>query len=193
MAVLLEDGKPYCQGAEWVPPVTSDEVRAVLMSEHGALDWMRYAPKPSKVCGACGGKLQGRMTWCCTKECLDLFSVHHFWANARPEAWKRRPWCVMCWPAGSHHALFLGCYRYDAHNAHFSVVHTGMEINHIEPRRGRGYSFGCHHHQSNLEPLCVRHHGMVSSAQKRAARDGVSIAVALAIVQAERSPQGTLL
>lgn len=31
-------------------------------------------------------------------------------------------------------------------------------VNHIIPRRGMGYQLGCHHHQSNLEPLCRPHH-----------------------------------
>lgn len=33
-----------------------------------------------------------------------------------------------------------------------------LEVNHITPRRGGGYTAGCHHHLDNLETLCRPHH-----------------------------------
>lgn len=41
-----------------------------------------------------------------------------------------------------------------------------LEVNHIEPRRGRGYQAGCHNHLANLETLCHRDHVAVTRLQK---------------------------
>jgi 5-methylcytosine-specific restriction endonuclease McrA len=35
---------------------------------------------------------------------------------------------------------------------------ASIEVNHIVPLVGRGYHYGCVHHQSNLETLCKMHH-----------------------------------
>lgn len=43
-----------------------------------------------------------------------------------------------------------------------------LEVNHIEPRCGRGYGWGCHNHLSNLETLCHGCHVLVTREQKRA-------------------------
>ncbi|MCU1454052.1 MAG: 67, gp67 [Acidimicrobiales bacterium] len=40
-----------------------------------------------------------------------------------------------------------------------------LEVNHVEPRLGRGYQAGCHHHLDGLETLCHRCHVQVTSAQ----------------------------
>jgi len=45
-----------------------------------------------------------------------------------------------------------------------------LEVNHIEPRNGQGYGWGCHNHLSNLETLCHDCHVLVTREQKRARR-----------------------
>jgi len=42
-----------------------------------------------------------------------------------------------------------------------------LEVNHIEPRRGRGYHSGCHHHLENLETLCRPCHTDETNRQRR--------------------------
>jgi HNH endonuclease len=42
----------------------------------------------------------------------------------------------------------------------------GLEVNHIEPRYGRGYGNGCHNHLSNLETLCRACHVAVTKVQR---------------------------
>lgn len=47
-----------------------------------------------------------------------------------------------------------------------------LEVNHKVPREGRGYSFGCAHHQQGLETLCRPCHVLETTAQRRERRDG---------------------
>ena len=42
-----------------------------------------------------------------------------------------------------------------------------LEVNHIVPRKGAGYSFGCWNHLDNLETLCHACHVKVTNAQRR--------------------------
>jgi hypothetical protein len=42
-----------------------------------------------------------------------------------------------------------------------------LEVNHIDPLVGRGYSMSCYHHQDNLEVLCHDCHVVVTNAQRR--------------------------
>jgi 5-methylcytosine-specific restriction endonuclease McrA len=43
----------------------------------------------------------------------------------------------------------------------------GLEVNHIDPREGRGYAASCAHHLENLETLCRRCHAAVTARQAR--------------------------
>jgi hypothetical protein len=43
-------------------------------------------------------------------------------------------------------------------------------VNHIEPRVGKGYGWGCWNHQDNLETLCHDCHVVVTKSQAEARR-----------------------
>lgn len=114
-------------------------------------DWKpRHSPNQPGVCGACGKPLEGRALWFCRAQRLDQESCrlrylrNHDWGYARVEALKRTE--GRC----SRDALHRGA----------------LEVNHIEPRLGRGYALGCHHHQDNLEPLCHLCHLEVTADQR---------------------------
>lgn len=48
-------------------------------------------------------------------------------------------------------------------------THTDtVEVNHIEPCLGKHGIWGCHHHQSNLEVLCVPCHRETTATQRAA-------------------------
>lgn len=49
----------------------------------------------------------------------------------------------------------------------FAHLHR-LEVNHVEPRRGRGYALGCHNHLANLETLCHPCHVTVTAEQRAA-------------------------
>lgn len=44
------------------------------------------------------------------------------------------------------------------------------EVNHIEPRSGKGYGMGCHNHADNLETLCHSCHVEVTESQRNLRR-----------------------
>lgn len=116
------------------------------------------------VCRACAKPLTGRRTAWCSKECSDEYTRAHDWGWARNAAKKRDGGqCVTC---GSTRAL---------------------EVNHIDPRVGQGYGFGCWNHPENLETLCHDCHVEVTKAQAAARR------AAAAQQQVERTGQGVLL
>lgn len=45
-----------------------------------------------------------------------------------------------------------------------------LEVNHVNPRRGKGYAAGCHNHQDNLETLCRACHADETARQRRERR-----------------------
>lgn len=64
-----------------------------------------------------------------------------------------------------------------------------LEVNHVHPRRGKGYTNGCAHHQDNLQTLCRRCHSLVTDAQRAARKRGESDTIdacALITAQAEQ-------
>jgi 5-methylcytosine-specific restriction endonuclease McrA len=70
---------------------------------------------------------------------------NHFWGLARKRALKRdERSCVTCGGMG-----------------------PGLQVHHIDPRRGAGYAAGCHHHLDLLETLCHACHVEVTNVQRR--------------------------
>ncbi len=96
-------------------------------------------------CPWCGRSLPaGRRRWC-SDSCRADFVDNHFWGHARKRALQRdRKACQHC---GARTAK--------------------LEVNHIEPRRGRGYRAGCHHHVDLLETLCRPCHVAVTNSQRQ--------------------------
>lgn len=56
------------------------------------------------------------------------------------------------------------------HCAHCGIATLKIEVNHINPIRGAGYSLSCHHHLDNLEALCHQCHVQVTKQQRAEAR-----------------------
>jgi 5-methylcytosine-specific restriction endonuclease McrA len=108
--------------------------------------YIPYVNTPG-VCRACGKALTGRQTAWCGKRCSFRYSGAHHWSSARRLAIRRDGGkCVTC---GSTESL---------------------EVNHIEPRVGKGYGFGCWNHPENLETLCHNCHVKVTNRQAAARR-----------------------
>jgi 5-methylcytosine-specific restriction endonuclease McrA len=96
-------------------------------------------------CPWCGRALPaGRRRWC-SDACRADFVDNHFWGHARRRALKRdRKVCQRCGRRAAQ-----------------------LEVHHVEPRRGRGYRSGCHHHVDMLETLCYACHVAETNAQRR--------------------------
>ncbi|HVF75505.1 MAG TPA: HNH endonuclease [Acidimicrobiales bacterium] len=107
-------------------------------------------------CGWCGVVLKGRRTRWCSDEHRTAFANNHEWTAARKAAVER-----------DGHA----CTRCDAHDRlgpDGMWIGVQLQVNHIEPRCGRGYGNGCHHHLDNLETLCHPCHVETTNEQRRA-------------------------
>lgn len=136
-------------------------------------------------CDACGQPLdRGRRRWC-SDACERRWQTEHVWAFAREAALVRDAWsCVVCRRGpGAERILAalillatggmpkpreIGDGLVPADDVAFiQWMGARLEVNHIDPRRGQGYRFGCHHHQGNLETLCRLHHVAVTTAQRR--------------------------
>lgn len=104
----------------------------------------KHAGTPG-LCDGCGEHLTGRRTVWCGDACRMTWEREHYWATARNAARRR----------ANHRCVEPGC------------TSTGLvEVNHIEPRAGRGYRTSCAHHASNLEALCHKHHLQRTAAQR---------------------------
>lgn len=99
------------------------------------------------LCDLCGSPLFGKRRRWCSSYCNKAWVRQHRWTQARRDVVKRDGHrCVTC---GSGDRL---------------------EVNHIVPRNGGGYGFGCWHHHSNLETLCHDCHVVVTREQRVARR-----------------------
>lgn len=132
-------------------------------------------------CNWCDRMLVGRQRRWCSELCSRNFNRDHDWNHAR-EAAKRRDGfrCVRC-SSGPHEVedafaqalKFLGVdplgsidmYRQTSWYKRL-VLDRSLEVNHIVPRWGRGYGFGCHNHTANLSTLCHRCHVETTKAQR---------------------------
>lgn len=134
---------------------------AQYLRDHSDCPWLPHEHQDG-VCDRCGTTLTGRQTRWCSAHCQMEWRTQHDWTVARKAAMVRDSHkCVKC-GAAQH---------YDWREPDKTVR---LEVNHIVPREGRGYGFGCHNHQDNLETLCQPCHRAVTNAQatQRRARAG---------------------
>lgn len=103
-----------------------------------------YASIPGR-CDLDGTALRGRQRRWCSKGCQTEYMRNHRWSWARKERKRLDRW-TCTWP--------------------LCDLRIGLEVNHIDPRVGRGYGFGCWNHQENLETLCHIHHVAVTALQR---------------------------
>lgn len=111
------------------------------------------------VCNRCGTRLTGRRTQWCSSACESVLRENHDWNLARRAARKRDGnKCVRCGHTGIPR-VFVGHVdappeiRTPAWSSRNSRE-WGLEVNHMTPREGRGYGWGCAHHLDGLETLC---------------------------------------
>lgn len=139
------------------------------------------------VCNRCGSALTGRRTQWCSDACQDQFRAEHDWGCARQAALVRdRFRCVRCGGDGSDARpdRWLWMQRAQARRvlgieiSYFDAVQVRanrlpwLEVNHITPRCGGGYQWGCWNHQANLETLCHGCH-VAETNRQAAERRGV--------------------
>lgn len=96
-------------------------------------------------CHGCGSPLpKGRRKWCSDKCRLD-FVKNHRWTSAKRamKAAAARYLCARC-----------------------GKLETKVEVNHIVPCLGKHDQWGCHHHLSNLEVVCVPCHRKITAEQR---------------------------
>lgn len=103
--------------------------------------------KPGR-CDWCGKHLTGKQRRWCSRQCGRSYRKNHRWTDAREEARKQAAW-YLCNRCG---------YLYQQHD---------INVNHIEPVKGKHSQFGCWHHQTNLEVVCVDCHAMITTEQRQ--------------------------
>lgn len=99
-----------------------------------------------RLCWLDGKPLPERRQRWCSDACVKLWTDNHEWSAASFAVVKRDPACVQCGSANR------------------------PEVNHRDPRIGRGYHQGCHHHLDGLERLCHTCHVAETTRQARERR-----------------------
>jgi 5-methylcytosine-specific restriction endonuclease McrA len=175
---------PAATGGGWCASTTVQGMAADWVKILDVCPLMRGGTRRG-VCAGCGKPLKGRQRRWCGKLCEGEFTRQHDWGTAREVA-KRRDGnrCVRCGrgPADldaelekAIRAATGGRDVSDHERLAFKRavwakqlrLDLSLEVNHIEPRRGAGYGFGCWNHQDNLITLCHKCH-LQSTAQQRA-------------------------
>ncbi len=132
--------------------LTGDFLETCAIARVYRSDWI-----PNGTCRGCQAAIvsQKRLIWCsakCTRKTWRAFTKGHRWTTARKAALrhaKRR--CDVC---GTSERL---------------------EVNHRDPRVGKGYGYSCAHHGENLQVLCHAHHVEVTNTQRLARRDSKTL------------------
>lgn len=129
------------------------------------------------MCAACGTELAGRQRRWCSKDCERGYQQSHYWNFARAAALQRdQRRCVKCgWstdfylPGDNPYQLTSGQFVFWTRANLFKGADPDtnwLEVNHIDPRNGRGYGTGCWNHLTNLETLCHKCHVAVTRRQR---------------------------
>lgn len=122
------------------------------LRDHSDCPWLPHEHQEG-VCDRCGTRLTGRQTRWCSDKCQIEWRREHDWTAARNAAVRR----------DDHTCRHCGARENRDHRHPEGVVR--LEVNHIVPREGRGYGFGCRNHQENLETLCTQCHRVVTNTQ----------------------------
>ena len=109
-----------------------------------------------RQCFRCGGPLPPRRQWWCSDECVNFWARNHEWTAARWESLR----LSACLPREEYENDLIQWARCDQCASPLS-----LEVNHVEPRVGAGYSRGCWNHQSNLQVLCHECHVIETKRQ----------------------------
>lgn len=126
------------------------------LRDHSTCPHLPYEGQPG-VCDRCGATLTGRQRRWCSDRCQFEWRREHDWGSARRAAVER----------DNHTCRHCGAREhYDWRHPELTVR---LEVNHMVPREGRGYGFGCHNHNTNYVSQTVRLHVV------RQAEDSVSI------------------
>ncbi|MCH8226028.1 MAG: HNH endonuclease [Chloroflexi bacterium] len=105
-------------------------------------------------CWRCGDPLPKRRRRWCSDACGRWYGDQHHWTSARKLVRRRDKWsCQHCG---------------------IRPKRGGIEVNHIVPRNGGGYLFGCWNHHDNLETLCHDCHVRVTNLQRKEGRSAAS-------------------
>ena len=107
-----------------------------------------FADEPGR-CDRCGKALTGQQRRWCGKNCPRADVAEHRWTQAREERRRR----------DGYRCTVSGCGRRER-----------LQVDHIDPRWGAGYGWGCHNHQDNLQTLCLEHHQEKTRRQVREGR-----------------------
>jgi hypothetical protein len=112
----------------------------------------------------------------CSDACGDAFWANHWWSVARRTAKRRdRYRCRRCGeraPKRPTQTAFTSRARYLTALREWRARKRveRLEVNHIEPCRGRHRSLDCAHHLANLETLCADCHKVHTASLRKAAR-----------------------
>lgn len=159
-----------------------------------------------RVCFLCGEPQPKLRQFWCSDACVIEWSSNHEWTPASFAALKRAErQCERCrrsevvvyacrvdgepWPCRASREYDEAWRRYrdggpiprvlgHGHTERVDpVASVTLEVNHIDPRAGRGYHQGCHHHLSALEVLCHPDHVAETNRQMRERREAARAAV----------------
>lgn len=136
-----------------------------------------------RLCAWCGGPLPIRRRRWCSDACSKAYGENHTWTTARARALIRDGrMCRICLrgPGASRIlALLLTLAGHDPKTAAETFVDENglhvwrgwtndarLEVNHVVPRHGQGYSAGCWNHPEGLETLCHDHHVVETRRQR---------------------------
>lgn len=139
-----------------------------------------------RVCFLCGKwPIPPRRQHWCSDACVARWTENHEWTAARNAAVRRdHERCVRCgsparqapstcarcgtpWPCEAAGAQVFGGGHYRLPGAR-----RELQVNHKDPRYGRGYHKGCHHHQNRLETLCQPCHVAETNEQRTRRANG---------------------
>lgn len=141
-----------------------DERNAVTTAEARSMETCVLRPRNHgpRTCDGCGGALVGQRRRWCSDACSGRWWDNHAWTSARWEAIRRSSGLTVDQLRDLNLSLFGASFCDEC-----GEPALAPEVNHVEPRVGRGYGPGCHNHQTNLQVLCHGCHVAETTRQTR--------------------------